>query len=111
MTKFWRKLGILLALAFCASPAAAVEFADISAAAGVADAGLGKGIAMADVNNDGLIDLYVSNKGGSNRLYLNNGNGTFLDFTAQAGAGVDHPGFTMGSVFGDYDNEDRKSVV
>lgn len=105
MTKFWHRLGAFLLLALCAPPAFAVEFADISLAAGVADPGLGKGIAMADVNNDGLIDLYISNKGGSNRLYLNNGNGTFTDFTAQAGPGVDHPGFTMGSVFGDYDND------
>lgn len=105
MTKSLRNFGILLSLILCAGPAAAMEFADISTPAGVADAGLGKGIAMADVNNDGLIDLYVSNKGGSNRLFLNSGNGSFLDFTAQAGPGVDHPGFTMGSVFGDYDND------
>lgn len=105
MVRLMRKTAFLLTLVLCASPAVAGEFADISVQAGVADAGLGKGIAMADVNNDGLIDLYVSNKGGSNRLYLNNGNGTFLDFTSQAGPGVDHPGLTMGSVFGDYDND------
>ncbi len=105
MMKSLRNLGIVLALAIWTAPAAAGDFADISAPAGVADAGLGKGIAMADVNNDGLIDLYVSNKGGSNRLFLNSGNGAFLDFTDQAGPGVDHPGFTMGSVFGDYDND------
>lgn len=85
--------------------AGAVEFVDISEVAGVADEGLGKGVAFADVNNDGYVDLYVSNKGGANKLYLNNGDGTFRDFTDLAGPGLDHPGFTLGSVFGDFDND------
>ncbi|KIH77888.1 ASPIC and UnbV [Geoalkalibacter ferrihydriticus] len=85
--------------------AGAADFADVSEFAGVADEGLGKGVAFADVNNNGYMDLYVSNKGGANKLYLNNGDGTFTDFTAQAGPGIDHPGFTMGSVFGDFDND------
>ncbi len=101
----------ILALLFAAtlgltsSPALAGEFIDISSLAGVADDGLGKGVAFADINNDGLVDLYVSNKGGSNKLYLNQGGGNFLDITADAGTGIDHPGFTMGSVFGDFDND------
>ena len=85
--------------------ASAKEFVDISAKAGVADDGNGKGIAFADINNDGYTDMYVSNKGGANKLLLNNGDGTFKDITATAGAGIDHPGFTTGSIFGDYDND------
>lgn len=81
------------------------EFVDVSVKAGVADDGLGKGAAFADVNNDGLVDLYVSNKGGVNRLFINKGDGTFADTAARAGKGVDFPGFTMGSVFGDFDND------
>ena len=92
-------------LALVASPAIAKEFKDISTAAGVADDGLGKGVAFADINNDGLVDLYVSNKGGANKLYLNQGNGNFKDITATAGKGIDYPGLAMGSVFGDYDND------
>ncbi len=88
-----------------AGPVLGQEFRDVSRQAGVADDGLGKGVAFADVNNDGFVDLYVSNKGGSNRLYLNNGDGTFRDATSAAGVGLDAPGFTMGSVFGDYDND------
>lgn len=91
--------------AFLASPVLAQEFVDVSQAAGVADDGLGKGVAFADVNGDGFVDLYVSNKGGANKLYLNNGDGTFKDVTSKAGKGIDAPGFTMGSVFGDYDND------
>ncbi|TYO97129.1 VCBS repeat protein [Geothermobacter ehrlichii] len=83
----------------------AQEFVDISSQAGVADAGLGKGVAFGDINNDGLVDLYVSNKGGANHLYLNKGNGKFEDITARAGEGLDYPGLAMGSVFGDYNND------
>lgn len=105
MAKTLNVLGIALALLLAAGLATASEFSDISQPAGVADDGLGKGIAFADIDNDGLVDFYVSNKGGANKLYRNQGNGTFADITASAGAGIDHPGFTMGSVFGDYDND------
>jgi hypothetical protein len=104
-----KKAGIWLTsvalLVLAAGPAIGQEFVDVSKQAGVADDGLGKGVAFADVNGDGFVDLYVSNKGGSNKLYLNNGDGTFKDTTATAGSGIDAPGFTMGSVFGDYDND------
>src|SRR5512139_2063073 len=93
------------ALALLAAPALAQEFVDVSVKAGVADDGLGKGAAFADVNNDGLVDLYVSNKGGANKLYLNKGGGVFKDASTTSGKGVDFAGFTMGSVFGDYDND------
>lgn len=93
------------ALLFVPGSVIAAGFADVSAPAGVADDGLGKGVAFADINNDGLMDLYVSNKGGANRLYLNQGGTTFVDVAGTAGDGVDHPGLTMGSVFGDYDND------
>lgn len=83
----------------------AQEFIDVSVKAGVADDGLGKGAAFADVNGDGLVDLYVSNKGGANKLFINKGNGTFKEVAATAGKGLDFPGFTMGSVFGDFDND------
>ena len=105
MVKIRNALGMILCLLLVAGLATASEFIDISQTSGVADDGLGKGIAFADINNDGLVDFYVSNKGGANKLYLNQGNGMFADITATAGAGLDHPGFTMGSVFGDYDND------
>ena len=104
-----KKAGIWLTsvalLVLAVGPALGQEFVDVSRQAGVADDGLGKGVAFADVNNDGFVDLYVSNKGGSNKLFVNNGDGTFKDVTATSGAGIDAPGFTMGSVFGDYDND------
>src|SRR5512133_793309 len=92
-------------LGFGASIAAAKDFTDISTAAGVADTGLGKGVAFSDINNDGLVDLFISNKGGASKLFLNKGNGKFEDITAKAGFGSAVVGYSMGSVFGDYDND------
>jgi hypothetical protein len=72
------------------------------------------GVAMFDYNNDGLIDIYFVNgaiipelvKTGPeyyNRLYKNNGNGTFADVTERAG--VKAEGYSMGVAAGDHDND------
>jgi len=100
-----RLLVSFAAVALLAGPVLAQEFTDVSVASGTADDGLGKGVAFADIDNDGYVDLYVSNKGGANKLFRNNGAGLFEDITASAGEGIDDPGFTMGSVFGDFDND------
>ena len=47
----------------------------------------GGGVAMGDVNNDGLIDIYFSANQKPNELYLNQGDFTFLNVTEQAGVG------------------------
>jgi hypothetical protein len=73
------------------------KFTNVSAQAGILqDAGYGLGVAVADVNNDGWPDIYVSNDIAPNDvLYINNGNGTFtnkrswLKHTSFAGMGVD----------------------
>jgi len=76
---------------------------------------MGSGAGFADIDNDGDIDLYIvnipgpftqdgkNNKGNTNVLYLNNGDGTFTDITRAAGVG--HQGFGMGCVFADYDGD------
>ena len=52
-------------------------FTDVTTSAGVSNQGsYGHGVACGDYNNDNYIDLYVTNFG-ANRLYHNNGNGTF----------------------------------
>ena len=72
------------------------------------------GIALFDYDGDGLLDIYLVNgaempslvKTGpkySNRLFHNNGNGTFTDVTERAG--VAGAGYGMGAAVGDYDND------
>ena len=62
-------------------------FTDVTAIAGVDNAGsYGQGVAVGDYNNDGNVDLYVTNFG-ANVLYHNNGDGTFTDVTETAGVG------------------------
>jgi signal transduction histidine kinase len=58
-----------------------------------------------DVNNDGYIDLFVTNEESSNRLYLNDGNGYFNDITTSSGLLSEGGG--MGAVFGDYNNDGK----
>lgn len=64
----------------------------------------GSGIAFIDYDNDGLLDIFVvSGPGGTNRLYWNNGNGRFVDVTAQTG--LTHSGWGQGVCAGDFDND------
>ncbi len=77
---------------------------------------LGAGVSVADVNNDGWPDLYLTNSrfGYPNALYLNRGDGTFVDTARAAGlADVNRPGegVSMGAVWGDFDNDGLEDVL
>ena len=64
----------------------------------------GSGAAFIDYNNDGLLDIFVlSGKGGTNRLYRNDGNGHFTDVTGETGLTSD--GWSQGVCAGDFDND------
>lgn len=78
-------------------------FTDVTAQAGVPGTAYGIGCAAGDFDNDGHLDLYVTQFGKSNVLYRNNGDGTFTDITAKAG--VAGGGFSSGATFGDYDGD------
>jgi hypothetical protein len=74
-------------------------FEDVTAFAGVGDAGPGEGATWCDYDDDGFIDLYVINAGGCNLLCHNNGNGTFTDLASYAG--IRQPGSSFGCAWGD----------
>lgn len=77
-------------------------FRDVTKQVGVGDRGYGIGCAVADYDNDGFVDIYVTNFG-SNVLYHNNGDGTFSDVTSRAKVGDDKWGSS--AAFFDYDND------
>jgi enediyne biosynthesis protein E4 len=72
---------------------------------------MGGGAALFDMDNDGWLDLYLVQSGNlndplagsGNRLYRNRGDGTFVDVSDNAGAGVH--GYGMGVTAGDFDND------
>jgi hypothetical protein len=60
------------------------QFTDVTLEAGVKGEGYQMGVAVADYNNDGYVDIFVAGVY-SNILYRNNGDGTFTDVTDEAG--------------------------
>ncbi len=79
-------------------------FTDVTREAGLAVEMYGIGVAVADYDNDGFVDIYITCVG-SNHLFHNQGNGKFVDVTARAG--VASPGFSTSAVWFDYDNDGR----
>ena len=83
------------------------HFADVSAAAGITKAyGAGLGVSVGDYNGDGWLDIYVANDGGSNQLWINKHDGTFVDQGLISGAALNangNPEGSMGVASGDFD--------
>ena len=80
-------------------------FTDVAEMAGVLNDRYAKGAAWGDFDDDGDGDLYVSNFGEANRLYRNNGDGTFTDVAPELGVTEPLASFACG--FFDYDNDGR----
>jgi hypothetical protein len=83
-------------------------FRDASAGSGLDVAGYGMGAAAADVDNDGWVDVYVSQYGGGH-LFRNRGDGTFEDVTHTAGVGV--PRWGTSCSFFDYNRDGWLDLV
>jgi hypothetical protein len=79
-----------------------LKFTDITKSSGIKADGYGMGVAAGDYDNDGDVDLYITNLG-SNQLYRNDGDDTFTDVTDAAGA--DDVRWSTCSAFVDYDRD------
>ncbi len=83
-------------------------FEDITEKSGLKGVGYGMGVAVADYDNDGYEDVFVTGYGG-NRLYHNNGDCTFTDVTEKAGVGGG--GWSSSAAWVDLDNDGLLDLV
>jgi hypothetical protein len=102
-----------------------MKFSDATAASGIESNGPATGLAAADVDGDGRLDLYVcmygmhtpesfphlplrARNGAANQLWMNRGGGRFVE--AAAKAGVADTGFSLAAAFGDLDGDGRPDL-
>ena len=78
------------------------KFTDVTAESGLSDTGYGTGVSVGDFDNDGFVDVFVTNYG-TNSLYRNQGNGKFANVTAKSGIQGSH--WSESSAFCDYDDD------
>ena len=81
-----------------------LQFEDVTSASGLGDSGYGMGVAVGDIDNDGDLDVYVTNVG-SNAMFRNQGDGTFSNITRESGS--DDQRWNVSASFLDYDGDQR----
>ena len=79
-----------------------LRFVDVTESSGIDARGYGMGAAAGDFNNDGCVDLYLTNFG-PNQLFRNRCDGTFTDVSKQSG--TDDARFSVSAAFVDYDRD------
>lgn len=92
-----------------------LEFEDITDQAGIKDKVWGTGVVMEDINQDGLLDIYVCASGfpepskRKNLLFINNGDLTFTESAKKYG--IDDDGYSTQAVFFDYDRDNDLDLL
>ena len=92
-----------------------LEFENITSSAGIRDSIWGTGAVMEDVNQDGLLDIYVCASGfpdakrRKNLLFINNGDLTFTESARTYG--LDEDGYSTHAVFFDYDRDEDLDLL
>jgi hypothetical protein len=90
-------------------------FTDVSVSSGIASSiGKGMGLAFADFNGDGLMDVFVANDSVRNFLFQNQGKGRFKEVGLLAGVAYPEDGravASMGADFRDFDNDGRPDLI
>ncbi len=85
------------------------KFSDVTVSSGVGQLlGPGLGVVADDFNSDGWVDVYVANDGAANHLWLNQGDGTFIEDALMAGSAYNvngAPEGSMGLAAGDFDGD------
>lgn len=87
-----------------AGGARTLHFTDVTAASGIVADQFGLGVAAADVDNDGWVDLFLTSFG-TNQLWRNNGDGTFADVSKARGVHDTAGRFSVSAAFLDYDRD------
>ncbi|MEM8525524.1 MAG: CRTAC1 family protein, partial [Bacteroidota bacterium] len=83
------------------------HFTEVAEQVGVNTTSYGMGVDVGDVNNDGWLDIYITNLF-QNILLLNNGDGTFKDVSK--GAQIEDSGMGWGTSFLDFDNDGQLDI-
>jgi enediyne biosynthesis protein E4 len=86
------------------SGAHTVTFKDVTEKSGLCPGGYGMGVATGDYDNDGFLDVFITQFAGPNRLFRNQGDGTFREVTATAGV-VGNGRWGASATFFDYDRD------
>lgn len=87
-----------------------LRFEDVTARAGITHTGWGQGVCAGDVDNDGYVDLFIT-QWGHNVFLHNMGNGTFRDETHERGLDRPAPRWSTGCAFVDYDRDGWLDLV